>query len=231
MTVISKRVLCTALAVVALLCNGCFHKDVDQENATNSKTVAEYLKTGADALDNSEWSRARDAFDDAIKLRADVLDAYYGRAVATCVMAEDHYRLAEAAATNQDEEKGLQEAAKADEFFAQALEDLDKCVELDDAFADAYYLKGVIAQYQGRWEDGIEAFTQCIKHNPSNGEAYHRRGEIYDHTMDSVNAAIDFKKARELGFAAQSAEDNEDIDLEDFSDLNYDAEEDSADRQ
>ena len=56
--------------------------------------------------------------------------------------------------------------------------------------------------------------------NSIRGEAFHRRGEIYDHIGDYMNASVDFKKASELGFAAPDPVApalNED----DLSDLNY----------
>ncbi|MBP5622193.1 MAG: tetratricopeptide repeat protein, partial [Thermoguttaceae bacterium] len=125
---------------------------------------------------------------------------------------------------------GKSEAAKADESFQKAIEDCDKAISLDSKFADAYYLKGVVAQYQGSWEQGIDAFSECVKIDPDRAEAYHRRGEIYDHIGDYMNSSVDFKKASELGYSDGTEQVAADVDLNDFSDLNYEPEE-GADAQ
>ena len=215
---------CVLALIVGGVCISC-KRDGAPENPGEGKASA--LDQGAAALDSGDWSRAYDAFTDVLADDPNNLDAYYGRAAASTAIAEDHYRLAQAAATNQDAVKGQEEAAKADEYFQRSLDDCDQCLQLDANFADAYFLKGVAAQYQARWDDGIAAFSECVKLDPTRGEAYHRRGEIYDHTMDAVNAAIDFKKARELGYVAPDAEGQPE-DLEDFSDLNYQVDEDES---
>ena len=137
-------------------------------------------------------------------------------------------RLAQAAATNQDVKTGETEAGKADEYFQKALSDCDKVLELDAKFADAHFLKGVVAQYQGRWEDGIEAFSQCVSLDPQRADAYHHRGEIYEHIGDSMNSSVDFNKASELGYSDGTESSADGSAPPDFSDLNYDPDEGQA---
>ncbi|MGN1064533.1 MAG: tetratricopeptide repeat protein, partial [Thermoguttaceae bacterium] len=128
---------------------------------------------------------------------------------------------------------GEEEAKKADEYFKKSVDDCDKILSLDPQYADAYFLKGVAAQYQGAWEDGIAAFTECVKLDPSRAEAYHHRGEIYSNIGDYMNSGLDFKKASELGYTDGSeTADAASSDPADFSDLNYDAAEgDAADAE
>ena len=215
----------TIVAATAL-CVGCKDKG-DAADKTDAATVA--AEEGAAALEAADWARAYDKFSDAIAANDQDVDSYYGRAAAATQIAQGHYSLAKAAATNQNEEAGIAEAEKADQYFKLAIEDCDRIVAIDQNFADAYFLKGTIAQYQGAWEDGIEAFTQCVKLDPENAEAYHRRGEIYDHTGDYMNSSVDFKKASELGFSEglETAEAGSG-DLEDFSDLEYDGDDAAA---
>ena len=213
-----------ALAALALASNfGCAR---NQEDGKKNQ-VDERLKAGAQALENEEWARAFDAFADAIDADPQNADAFYGRAAAASAQAEEHYRLAQAAATNQDVEKGREEAEKADQFFARVVEDCNAAIKINPNYADAYFLKGVAAQYQAAWDDGIEAFTQCVKLDPQRGEAFHRRAEIYDHVGDYMNSSVDFKKAAELGFVKKDEKSQEAID-EDFSDLKYDPEEEKS---
>ena len=225
----NMRVVTSYIAVVlvgAFLCLGCKPSGdkPDKPGASNgAETSAKDL--GAKALEDEDWARAYDKFTDAIAADDADVDAYYGRASASLEIAQGHYRLAQAAATNQDVEAGKSEAAKADESFQKAIEDCDKAIALDANYADAYYLKGVVAQYQGAWEQGIDAFTQCVKIAPDRADAYHRRGEIYDHIGDYMNSSVDFKKAGELGYSDGSEQAASDVDMNDFSDLNYEPEE------
>ena len=192
----------TTAALTVACCGGC-DKGKNGENPDNGASQASAggpIDAGAAALDAGEWTRAYDAFSDAIAADPNAVDAYFGRAAASLAIAEERYRLAEAAATNGDVKTGTAEAEKANENFAKAIADCDKTLELDAKYADAYFIRGVAAQSQGDWNAGIEAFTKCVELSPEHAEAYHRRGEIYDHTGDYGNASIDRKKAAELGY-------------------------------
>lgn len=221
--------MCVAVATAFVF--GCKpSENRDKGNALNSNVTEEAVK----ALDADEWTRAYDKFTDAIAADDKNVDSYYGRASAALNIAKGHYSLAQAAATNNDIETGTAEAQKADEYFQKAIDDCDKILTLAPNFADAYFVKGIVAQYQGAWEKGIEAFSECVKLEPERAEAYHRRAEIYDNTGDYMNASVDFKKASELGYSdGTESTAEETVDLEDFSDLNYDAnlEEGSQDEQ
>lgn len=199
-------------AVLTLLFGGCQPTDGDNmENAPGKNGAASSAENpsdlGAAALDSGDWTRAVDAFSDAIAADAKNVDAYFGRAAASTAIAKDHYRLAKAAATNEDTETGRKEAAKADEYFQKSLDDCAKILEIDPKFAEAYFLRGVAAQYQANWEPGIEAFTKCVELDPTRAEAFHRRGEIYAHIGDYMNAEVDFKKAAELGYKDADSDD------------------------
>lgn len=201
----------TTAALTVACCGGCDkgqNGDTSSNNGASPTASGSSLDAGTAALEAGEWTRAYDAFTAAIAADSNAVDAYYGRAVASLAIAEERYRLAEAAATNGDVKTGQAEAAKADEHFKKTLEDCDKALALDAKFSDAYFVRGVAAQYQGDWNAGIEAFSKCVELNPSNAEAYHRRGEIYDHTGDYMNASVDRKKAAELGYrdAADASE-------------------------
>ena len=220
MTTLREKGAALALATIIAL-TACSIGCVPKEKTTEQNFVEE----GTQALDAGEWTRAYDAFSKALEVDAKNADAYYGRAAASTAQAEEHYRLAEAAATNGDQAKGLEEGEKADSFFEKATQDCDAALKVDPSYSNAYYLKGVAAQYQGRWNDGIEAFTECVKLDANNAEAYHRRGEIYDNIGDYVNSTVDFKKASDLGYADEGAAGQA---TDDFSDLEYDVDESEA---
>ncbi|MCF0234464.1 MAG: tetratricopeptide repeat protein [Thermoguttaceae bacterium] len=195
----------TVLGIAAILCLaalGC--KEKQGPNVPNA-AGASPAEIGAQALEAGEWAKALDAFGEAVEAAPDSADAYFGRAAAAVAIAENHYQLAKAAATNEEIEKGRAEAAKADEYFKIVKDDCAKALELDPKLADAHFLRGVAAQYQGEWEAGVEAFTQCVELSPEKAEAYHRRGEIYDHIGDYMNAQVDFKRAAELGYVDPKA--------------------------
>ena len=228
----AKNVRALTLIVAALcLCSvlGCGRRDkADNNNDANAKASAS--DEGAQALDDSDWARAYVKFSDALAENENDVDARYARASAALEIARGHYQLAQAAATNNDVKTGETEATKADEYFQKALDDCDAILKLDPKFADAYFLKGVVAQFQGAWEDGLAAFSECIKLDATRADAYHARGEIYDHIGDYMNSSVDFKKATDLGYVAESDSDVASADASDpndFSDLNYDADDSS----
>lgn len=209
----------SAILAVAVLATACNRDKQPETNATRNFEAA-----GQTALDDGDWSRAYDAFTEVIQEEPNNANAYYCRAATSLVKAREHYNLAQANATNGKIKEGQAEAAKADEFFKKATDDADASLKLDPKFSSAWFLKGVACQYQGMWNEGIEAFGECVKIDPERAEAYQRRGEIYDYIGDYMNASLDFKKASELGFsdgAAESSEPAAATDAEDFSDLNY----------
>ena len=212
-----------ALLAIALFTTAC-NRDKNQEPTPGGDSDA----TGQAALDDGDWSRAYDSFTKAIEANANDVDAYYGRAAASLARAQEHYNLAQAHATNKKIEDGKAEAAKADDFFGKAIADADAILKIDPQYADAWFLKGVACQYQGMWDEGIEAFTECVKIDGERAEAYQRRGEIYDHLGDYMNSSLDFKKASELGYVGDSTGSSTTVSSEasdDFSDLNYNPDE------
>jgi len=219
-----RKIGATTLCVAFLIIAGC-KPSTEQEGANGSEKAQSSNELGDAALEKGEWTRADDAFSAAIEQNGADSDSYYGRATATLAIAKEHYNLAQAAATNQDVKTGEEEAKKADEYFQRTLDDCAKMLELNPKDADAYFLRGVVAQFQGNWESGVEAFTECVKLDPERALAYHHRGEIYDHIGDYMNATVDFKKAGELGYVAPKEETTGAANAEDFSDLNYNPEE------
>lgn len=212
----------TTAALTVACCGGC-DKGTNGDNPGNGDAsqaaVGGAIDVGTAALDAGEWTRAFDAFSEAIAADPNAVDAYFGRAAASLAIAEERYRLAEAAATNGDVKAGTAEAEKANENFAKAIADCDKVLELDAKYADAYFIRGVAAQYQGDWNAGIEAFTKCVELAPEHAEAYHRRGEIYDHTGDTEHATVDLKKAAELGYrdaddASENASEQDEVEAQ-----------------
>ena len=212
-----------ALLSVAFLTTACKREEQPETTSTGGSDAV-----GQAALDDGDWSRAYDSFTKAIEADANDVDAYYGRAAASLARAQEHYNLAQAHATNQKIEEGKAEAAKADDFFKKAVADADAILKIDPKFADAWFIKGVVCQYQGMWDEGIEAFTECVKIDGERAEAYQRRGEIYDHICDYMNSSLDFKKASELGYTddstGTSATDSEEGHV-DINDLNYEPDE------
>ncbi|MBQ9372607.1 MAG: hypothetical protein IJU03_10490 [Thermoguttaceae bacterium] len=219
-----KVALASTTAFIALLIFAIAWSGCKREGATG--VAQTHLEEGGRALDAGDWSRARDAFTSAIETNDQLIEAFYGRAAATLAQAEEHYKLAQAAATMSDVDRGETEAQRADVLFDETKQDCDAALGLDPDFSEAYFIKGVVAQYQGAWNEGIEAFTECLRVDPNRAEAYHRRGEIYDHIGDYINSTVDFKKAGELGFVKKDdAQDSPQLDEDDLSDLKYDADE------
>ena len=82
---------------------------------------------------------------------------------------------------------------------AEALEDIDKVIELSPRMSFAWYNKGTLLAAAGDYTSAISAFNKAIELKPDFGEAYYNRGYIYLN-MGNRNAGMaDLSKAGELG--------------------------------
>lgn len=147
-----------------------------------------------------EWNQAIAQFSAGLELSGNDKNLLYCRAVAYLAKAKDCYTLAAAAAGRGDISTAEGQAKEADSHFEKARQDANRLIELDNAYTDAWYVRGCIEMYTGDWNTALDTFSTCITQQPTSPFAWQRRGEVYSYIGDTTNAMLDLKKAAELGY-------------------------------
>jgi tetratricopeptide (TPR) repeat protein len=81
-----------------------------------------------------------------------------------------------------------------------ALNALDKALELKPAYAEAYYLKGVVYYYLlHSSEEALKEFNKAIKLNPRNSDYYFDRATALEELGKDKEAVKDYRLAARLG--------------------------------
>ncbi|MCP4123795.1 MAG: tetratricopeptide repeat protein [Bacteroidetes bacterium] len=84
------------------------------------------------------------------------------------------------------------------EQLEEALNDLDKAIDLYDEYADAFSQRGVLFFHKGELELALEDMNEAVKLEPENPYRYSSRAYIKSR-LDQVESAIeDYQKAIEL---------------------------------
>ncbi len=83
-------------------------------------------------------------------------------------------------------------------LYRNALEDLNKAIEMKSDYADAYGNRGVIYSNLGQNLLAFEDFNKAIQLQPDFADLYNNRGVAYTKLGLYQNAVIDFSKAIEL---------------------------------
>ncbi len=135
---------------------------------------------GMTYLEQGDYRKAIDAFDEAIGLDPRDAIAYYNRGVA-------YYSLDR----SEQVRGGL-------DLYQLAIQDFNDAIRLNPQ-ADAYYSRGVAYRKLGQFERAIEDFDEAIRLNPQYAEAYYNRGGVYGVIGKSIEAELDLAKAKELG--------------------------------
>jgi len=81
-----------------------------------------------------------------------------------------------------------------------ALDTLDKALELNPAYAEAYYLKGVVYHYLlHRSEEALREFNKAIVLNQKNCDYYFDRATVFEKLGKEKEAVKDYRLAARLG--------------------------------
>ena len=89
------------------------------------------------------------------------------------------------------------------EQYQEALENLNKAIEYNPDFANAYNLRGQVRFKTGKHGDALNDYSKAIEINPDYAEAYYNRGNAHNILQGMFKATAgcsDIKKAKELGY-------------------------------
>lgn len=203
--------ICVALALIGA---GCGPKE---RPANEPEVKNEQLALGEEALETSRWTEAAASFSEVLKADPKNESALFGRSGAYLALGRAYYKMAVESAELNEFAQAQDETAKADEAFGKALDDCQAILAQNAEQPDAHYAIGCIRLYQGDWDGAIESFSTVIRIQPENPYPYQRRGEVFGHIGDTVNETMDLKKAAELGYRDQPAENTVKQELSDAS--------------
>ncbi|MBO7725909.1 MAG: tetratricopeptide repeat protein [Thermoguttaceae bacterium] len=184
------------LLVLLLALVGC-----TREKAARRESLRQ-TATGDAAMRENAWNDAVRHYTSALEADPRNTDALYGRSGAHLVIGKDSYLLARAAAAEGEMTRAREFADKADRDFSLAAQDAAAVLKINPDAADACYVLGCVAVYQGDWFGAIDAFTETIKRAPEMACAYQRRGEVYGYINDLENESTDLKQAARLGYTS-----------------------------
>ena len=76
--------------------------------------------------------------------------------------------------------------------YQDAIEDLDKAIELDPKLKNAYYGRGDVKYALGNFQDAIEDYNKAIELKPDYAKAYYGRGATNLDLHNYIKAIKDF---------------------------------------
>jgi tetratricopeptide (TPR) repeat protein len=82
--------------------------------------------------------------------------------------------------------------------YEQALDSFTRAIELDPAYADAYYIRGALSSFLADYDVAVADFTHVIELAPNFPDVYFDRGQAYYYQSDLTQAQADFDQYIEL---------------------------------
>ena len=90
--------------------------------------------------------------------------------------------------------------------YEQAIEDYTRAIELDAAFAEAYFNRGVSYYEVGRYQEAITDLSQAIRLDPADDNYYSRRSLAYLFADQPELAQADQDRCDELRNSSQNGQ-------------------------
>jgi tetratricopeptide (TPR) repeat protein len=81
-----------------------------------------------------------------------------------------------------------------------ALENLNKAIELDPVFAPAHFSRGLVRSSEGLQKEALVDMDNAITLNEFYKEAFYVRGLIYQALSNTDKGCLDLSRAGELGY-------------------------------
>ncbi len=163
--------------------------------ATHPHRAIDFFGRGMDYMTVRDYTRAIADFSEAASLSPDFTLAYFMRAIARLREAESDLPSGSASSEIAPSTRERLAAAAARE----AINDLDRVIELSPALAIAHYNKGVILAREGNFTSALSAFSRAIELAPELGEAYYNRGYVYFRLGNAQAGTADLSHAGQLG--------------------------------
>ena len=196
-------------------------EETDSELAARAWFSVGYLAL----LEKLDRKMALDAYDKALRLNPDLVEAYYNRGMVKIVLGQWEAALADydaAIARNPNYAEAYYNRGMVKEALGQreaALVEYDAAIAQKPDYTQAYYRRGVAKEALGQWEAALADYDEAIRLYPDNTEAYFSRGNAKAQQERIDEARQDLEKALNLAqatgnakLAAQAAQALENLD-------------------
>jgi len=166
-------------------CRKAAHSETAEAPAVAEETegpASEHLSRAKECFESGDYQGAIAAYSSAIELKADLVEAYCGRALAYGHTGDDD----------------------------RAIADFTEAIRLRPDDAEVFLSRGGMYENRGLYDLAIADYTKAIELKPDYAEAYSRRGIAYELKNEHDPAKSDLRKAIELdpdGKAGRSAKE------------------------
>ena len=157
------------------------------EAEKNDKNRDIFLKLGSAYDASGQYEDAIKSYSDAAQLDPDYPNTYYVRGNCYYILGKYMEAAADFAHVIQLEPQIAADA----HFMGTSYHQLNKA-EVDLVTADIYYLRGNCYYNLANYGEAISDYTESIRRQPTNPDAYSNRGLAYSFTGETVNAINDF---------------------------------------
>ena len=140
------------------------------------------------------WQNSKTLWTDVIEKYPSVPYAYYNRGLVYHYGENAHKDCENNKACKGDEDCKDKKACEA------ALTDYNAAIERKSTYADAFYNRGKLQQYEfKRFDEALQDYTQALTLKPDLADAHHVRGILYHYELAEFDKALsDYNKALEL---------------------------------
>lgn len=168
---------------------------------------------GRSAVADGDYQGGRAAFEEAVQLDPQSVDARYALATVHYLMKEyeaahrEFTRVAELDPTHAGAEVNLGALCNLAGRYEEAIEHLRRSIQLDRGRSEAYYNLGIAYRKLGKWELAIQAYREAHHLNPRMVEAVFNLGNVYFEMARFDQAAMYYRRALDINPAFKKAED------------------------
>jgi len=159
---------------------------------------------GVSYTTSHDYQLAIDSFTEAIKLKPDLAEAYFGRGFAHDESGKHLQAIKDYTQTIELQPKNVEayynRGNSLNKIFEyqRAIDDFTKAIKYKPDHARAYLNRGISYCKLHFYQEAIDDFSVAIEYNPDDVGAYSDRGLIYEAMGNNELANRDFEKAKKL---------------------------------
>ncbi len=162
-----------------------------------------YFRKGTFNAMMLNYNDALRAFNRALELKPDYLEAYFNRANINFELIEHQFSIEEASPQITITQGEIPDQKKSKQpgmpDFSSVLADYNRVIALDPKMSFAYYNRGNIKNRMRDFEGAIQDYTTAMTLQPDFAEAFYNRALTLIYLKNTKDACLDLSKAGELG--------------------------------